>query len=80
MPRKEDHTSPATLMVYCVLMVSTAILNSLTYKKMLNSFKSQDPKNHPHNYEFFVNQINVAMYWFVAALVVRGKAVRNTKW
>mgnify|MGYP000554051233 CR=1 FL=1 len=121
MPRDEDQKSPGTLLLFCVLMVVSAILNSLSYKKvsvmpfafafcrfserftaalvwtllffscreshpphfplqMLNSFKSQDPENHPHNYEFFVNQINVAMYWAVAAVIVRSKAVRNPKW
>ena len=80
MPRAEDKTSPALLLFYCFLMVTSAILNSLTYKKMLNSFKSQDPVNHPHNYEFFVNQINVAMYWAVAAIIVRTKAASNPKW
>ena len=80
MPREEDKTSLPTLLLFCVLMVASAIANSLSYKKMLNSFKSQDPLHHPHNYEFFVNQINVAMYWVVAAGIVRTKAVRNPKW
>ena len=48
-------------------MIVTAILNSLTYKKMLNAYKSQDPVNFPHNYEFYVNELNVLMY-FVTAL------------
>jgi hypothetical protein len=50
MPRTEDHISPALLLLYCVLNVSTGIMNSLSYKKMLNAYKSQDPK-YSHNYE-----------------------------
>ena len=79
MPRDEDKKSDTTLIFYCFLMISSAILNSLTYKKMLNAFKSQD-SDHPHNYEFFVNQVNVAMYYLVALIIVQTKAANNPKW
>ncbi|GMH64830.1 hypothetical protein TrLO_g4870 [Triparma laevis f. longispina] len=70
MPRLEDRTTPLTLSLYCVLTILTAILNSLTYKKMLNAYKSQDPINFPHNYEFFVNEVNVAMYFAIALGII----------
>jgi hypothetical protein len=69
MPRKEDAVPPLLLAVYVLLQIFSGVANSLSYKKMLNAFKSQDPVNHPHNYEFFVNEMNVAMY-FVLALVI----------
>jgi len=65
MPRKEDEVPGLLLLCYCFLNIVTGVLNSLSYKKMLNAFKSQDA-DHPHNYEFFVNQVNVFMYFIVA--------------
>jgi len=70
MPRAEDAISPLLLTLYVLLMILTGVLNSLSYKKMLNAYKSQDPVNHPHNYEFFVNEINVAMYFVLAWFIV----------
>ena len=37
---------------------------------MLNAYKSQDPSNFPHNYEFFVNEVNVAMYFGIALVII----------
>ncbi len=73
MPRPEDVRSPVTLAFYCLAMIVTAILNSLSYKKMLNAYKSQEPEKHPHNYEFFVNEVNVAMYFALASVIVMYK-------
>ena len=65
MPRREDEISSPLLLFYVLMNILTGVLNSLSYKKMLNSFKSQS-KSNPHNYEFFVNQVNVFMYFVVA--------------
>lgn len=46
-----------------------AAANSVMFKKMVNSYKGDDP-DHPHDYEFFANQFNVAMYVAMAAAVV----------
>jgi hypothetical protein len=69
MPRTEDEVATPVLLLYVVLNLVTGVMNSLSYKRMLNSFKSQDPAS-PHNYEFFVNQVNVFMYFVVAYFII----------
>jgi hypothetical protein len=50
------------------------------FKKMLNAYKSDDP-DHPHQYEFFVNEFNVFLYVVLAAMVVvRRRVQRGARW
>ena len=47
---------------------------------MLNAFKSKDPVNHPHDYEFFVNEVNTFMYFVIAFLIIQYKRVTVTNY
>jgi uncharacterized membrane protein (DUF106 family) len=57
--------------------IVAAVANSLTYKVLLNKYKSSEHKHAPsqHNYEFFVNQFNVMIYVFMSLIVLTLKAI-----
>jgi drug/metabolite transporter (DMT)-like permease len=64
--KKDTHARMAFFMASSII---ASALNTITFKHMLNAYKSQDPA-HPHDYEFFVNQWNVFLYVCLASLVV----------
>lgn len=68
-------TSPRVA-IYVGSSIIAAVANALTFKHLLNKFKSRPVRGDTgHDYEFFVNQINVAIYVFMCLAIVSVKAI-----
>jgi len=73
-PPAKDGASTARMAFFMTSSIIASALNTITFKHMLNQYKSQDPA-HPHNYEFFVNQWNVFLYVVLASTVVLRRVI-----
>ena len=54
--RNVHEVSRLRLIIYVISSILFTVANAITYKLMLNTYKSRDAA-FPHDYEFFVNQV-----------------------
>ena len=84
-----ESISETRKITYVALSVLSCVANAVTYKKMLNKYKSSPPASKmlssssgaageeeyvPHNYEFFVNQFNIVIYCALSGAILVWKA------